>query len=141
MTDHEMRIRLAEAMRWTDLEPVSQCGRMHGLWGTEPAGWFAPGSRARTGIIAPNPLESDSDAARLRAWCVGQGWNVTVCHHIVDCRCAVWPRGVPLYGFKGILGLSAVRIDEESDHCSRERRVTCEAVIQALDTIEAGGGA
>lgn len=35
--------------------------------------------------------------------------------------------------------VTAVRINEESDPCSRERRVTCEAVIQALDTIEAGG--
>ena len=121
MTDHEMRIRLAEAMGWTDIQTSKISGQTHGI---DPDG--------NAGMI-PNPLESDRDAARLRAWCVGKGWNVTVCHHIVDCRCAVWPRGVPLYGFKGILGLSAVRIDEESDPCSRERRVTCEAVIQALN--------
>ena len=132
MTDHEMRIRLAEAMGWTDVL-VWPDGAMSGV---------APGEEdTRYGEELPDPLESDRDAALLRAWCVGKGWNVTVCHHIVDCRCAVWPRGVPLYGFNGILGLSAVRIDEESDPCSRERRVTCEAVIQALDAIEAGGEA
>jgi hypothetical protein len=35
--------------------------------------------------------------------------------------------------------MTHVDLNEESDPCSRERRVTCEAVIQALDTIEAGG--
>lgn len=128
MTEHEMRIRLADAMGWTEIRDIPAGG----LVGVPPGG-----GGALTPI--PNPREDDADAARLRAWCAGQGWNVTVCHHIVDCRCAVWPRGVPLYGFKGILGLSAVRINEESDPCSRERRVTCEAVIQALNTIEAGG--
>jgi hypothetical protein len=128
MTEHEMQIRFAKAMGWTEIRDIPAGG----LVGVPPGG-----GGALTPI--PNPREDDADAARLRAWCVGQGWNVTVCHHIVDCRCAVWPRGVPLYGFKGILGLSAVRINEESDPCSRERRVTCEAVIQALDTIEAGG--
>ena len=78
MTDHEMRQRLAEAMGWTDLETVSPCGRMRGLWGSEPAGWFCPGSPARSGIIAPDPLEDDRDAARLRAGCVEQGWNVAL---------------------------------------------------------------
>lgn len=125
MTDHEMRIRFAKAMGWTEIRDI-------------PAGGLVGVPPGRGGALTPipNPREDDADAARMRAWCVGQGWNVTVCHHIVDCRCVVWPRGVPLYGFNGIIGLSAVRINEESDPCSRERRVTCEAVVQAP---EAGG--
>jgi hypothetical protein len=90
MTDHEMRIRLAEAMGWTDLYD-SAYGM---LWGTEPAtdiGYDAP---RRVGIEVPNPLESDRDAARLRAWCARRGWRITCCHdegaawwRVSDLRC------------------------------------------------------
>ena len=137
MTDNEMRKRLAEAMGWTDLQDVSPCGRMRGLWGTEPAGWFSPGSPARASIIAPDPLESDRDAARLRAWCVGHGLGLQiVClsvdapggpgsrvgvyridHNDMECRVAeVW-----------------VWADAEPDPCRRERLALCQAVLQALE--------
>ncbi len=131
MTDHEMRVRLAEAMGWKDLETMSPCGRMPGLWGTEPAGWFAPGSRARPGIIAPNPLEFEPDAARLRAWCVEQDWCTGL---IISSDCL----GVEVT----IYGSDEEPIDDtpvtvtragEPDPCRRERLALCRAVVQALE--------
>ena len=138
MTDHEMRVRLAEAMGWTDLKPLSPCGRMRDLWGTEPAGWFAPGSRARAGIIAPNPLESDSDAARLRAWCVGQGWECNLFHGSEEG--AVWT-GSCVWDRRHAIHRVYVYHTEEPDPCRRERLALCRAVVQALEAIEAGGEA
>ncbi len=135
MTDHEMRVRLDEAMGWTDLETMSPCGRMPGLWGTEPAGWFAPGSRARPGIIAPNPLEFEPDAARLRAWCVGRGWQVIVSCDEEGASATILetePWGI---------GDEHVSPGIEPDPLRRERLALCRAVLQALDAVEAGGGA
>jgi hypothetical protein len=129
MTDHEMRIRLAEAMGWTDLYD-SAYGM---LWGTEPAtdiGYDAP---RRVGIEVPNPLESDRDAARLRAWCARRGWRITCCHdegaawwRVSDLRC------------QGPRAESMVDAKEEPDYCRRERLALCRAVLQV---VEAGGEA
>jgi hypothetical protein len=129
MTDHEMRIRLAEAMGWTDLYD-SAYGM---LWGTEPAtdiGYDAP---RRVGIEVPNPLESDRDAALLRAWCAGRGWRITCCHdegaawwRVSDLRC------------QGPRAESMVDAKEEPDYCRRERLALCRAVLQV---VEAGGEA
>lgn len=135
MTEHEMRVRLAEAMGWTDLETMSPCGRMRGLWGTEPAGWYAPGSRARPGIIAPDPLEFEPDAARLRAWCVGRGWMVVVACNENGATAKILendPWGI---------GNEHVLPSEEPDPLRRERLALCRAVLRALDAVEAGGEA
>ena len=144
MTDHEMRIRLAEAMGWTDLKPLSPCGRMRDLWGTEPAGWFAPGSRARPGIIAPDPLESDADAARLRAWCVGQGFSLQI---IITTDLGPDAAGVRVRIYKPDPDLSRdysiaeswVWQQDEPDPLRRERLALCRAAVQALEAIDAGG--
>lgn len=146
MTELEMRIRLAEAMGWTDLEPVSPCGRMHGLWGTEPAGWFAPGSRVRTGIIAPNPLEDDRDAALLRAWCVGQGVSLQI---IITTDMGPDSAGVRVRVYRPDPDLSRdysiseswVWQQEDPDPLRRERLALCRAVVQALDADQVGGEA
>jgi hypothetical protein len=124
MTDHEMRIRLAEAMGWTDLYD-SAYGM---LWGTEPAtdiGYDAP---RRVGIEVPNPLESDRDAARLRAWCARRGWRITCCHdegaawwRVSDLRC------------QGPRAESMVDAKEEPDYCRRERLALCRAVLRAIE--------
>jgi len=145
MTEHEMRIRLAEAMGWTDLGPVSPCIRPHCLWGTEPAGWFAPGSRARAGIIAPNPLESDRDAARLRAWCVGMGWDVSIHLRPTTAQEDGWhsvtiTELTPCGGWREI-GIGEGGPFDASDPLRRERLALCRAVVQALEAIEAGGEA
>jgi hypothetical protein len=128
MTNREMRVRLAQAMGWTDLETVSPCGRMRGLWGSEPAGWFCPGSPARSGIIVPDPLEDDCDAARLRAWCARRGWRITCCHdegaawwRVSDLRC------------QGPRAESMVDAKEEPDYCRRERVALCRAVLRAIE--------
>jgi hypothetical protein len=145
MTDHEMRIRLAEAMGWTDLGPVSPCIRPHCLWGTEPAGWFAPGSRARAGIIAPNPLESDRDAALLRAWCAGRRLCVVVDHRgdtnccIVNVYRRVWADSADRRNHPAGHCLGAWSSFDEPDPLRRERLALCWAVVQALEAIEAGG--
>ena len=131
MTDHEMhemRIRLAEAMGWTDLYE-SDYGM---LFGTEPAGALGYESPRRVGISVPNPLEDDHDAALLRAWCAEQGWRITCCHD----EGAAWWRVSNLHCQQGPRVESMVRATEEPDPCRRERRALCRAVLQA---IEAGG--
>ena len=137
MTDHEMRVRLAEAMGWKDLETMSPCGRMPGLWGTEPAGWFAPGSRARPGIIAPNPLEFEPDAARLRAWCVGRGWDVSIHLRPTTAQEDGWhsvtiTELTPCGGWREI-GVGVAAPTDASDPLRRERLALCRAVVQALE--------
>ena len=135
MTDHEMRIRLAEAMGWTDLKPLSPCGRMRDLWGTEPAGWCYPVSLARTDINAPDPLGYDDDAARLRAWCVGRGWMVILACDEDGASATILetePSGI---------GNWHVSPSIEPDPLRRERLALCRAVVQALEAIEAGGEA
>ena len=124
MTEQAMRQRLAEAMGWTDLQDVSPCGRMQGLWGTEPAGWFCSGSAAREGIIAPDPLESDRDAALLRAWCVGRHWDVQSYADYAHAECSTGVGDGPR---------AEVDHTEEPDPCRRERLALCQAVLQALE--------
>ena len=55
MTDHEMRIRLADAMGWTEIRDIPAGG----LVGVPPGG-----GGALTPI--PNPREDDADAGRTR---------------------------------------------------------------------------
>ena len=127
MTDHEMRVRLAEAMGWTDLD-----------WYFRP-GWITgmpPGGRPRDHV--PSPLEFDTDAARLRAWCVGRGWECNLFHGSEEG--AVWT-GSCVWDRRHAIHRVYVYHTEEPDPCRRERLALCRAVVQALDAIEAGGGA
>jgi hypothetical protein len=130
MTDHEMnetRRRLAEAMGWTDLYD-SAYGM---LWGTEPAtdlGYDAP---RRVGIAVPNPLESDRDAALLRAWFAKQGWRIT-CRH--DEEAAWWRLSSPRR--RGLRGEATADAKEEPDYCRRERLAFCRAVLAVLEAAE-----
>ncbi len=122
MSDHEMRIRLAEAMGWTDLDWYSRPGWITGL---------PPGGRPRDHV--PNPLEDDADAARLRAWCVGQRWTLAMhSYHDVMVFSIYDEEG-------GFLAQVRAMASDEPDPLRRERLALCRAVIQALDTIEAGG--
>lgn len=117
MTDHEMRVRLVEAMGWTDIQ-TSRSGQTHGV---DPDG--------NAGTV-PNPLESDRDAARLRAWCVGQGWMVIVTCDEEGATATILetePSGI---------GNGHVSPSIEPDPLRRERLALCRAVVQAL---EAGG--
>ena len=127
MTDHEMRVRLAEAMGWTDLD-----------WYFRP-GWITgmpPGGRPRDHV--PSPLEFDTDAARLRAWCVGKGWECNLFHGSEEG--AVWT-GSCVWDRRHAIHRVYVYHTEEPDPCRRERLALCRAVVQALDAVEAGGGA
>jgi len=83
------------------------------------------------GIGVPNPLDSDHDAALLRAWCAEQGWRITCCHdegaawwRVSDLRC------------QGPRAESMVDATEEPDYCRRERLALCRAV---LAVVEMGG--
>ena len=121
MTDHEMRIRLAEAMGWTDIQTSKISGQMHGV---DPDG--------NAGTI-PNPLESDRDAARLRAWCVGRGWQVLMVADEEGASATIMetePWGI---------GDEQVSPRTEPDPCRRERLALCRAVVRALDADQAGG--
>ena len=117
MTEHEMRIRLAEAMGYR--RSAGDC--QYAPW-LNADGYLAP---------VPDPLDGDRDAAQLRAWCVGQGWRITCCHdegaawwRVSDLRCQ-GPRAEAL-----------VDANEEPDYCRRERLALCRAVLAVL---EAGG--
>lgn len=133
MTDHEMRIRLAKAMGWTEIQ-TSRSGQTHGV---DPDG--------NAGTI-PNPLESDRDAARLRAWCVGQGFSLQI---IITTDLGPDAAGVRVRVYKPDPDLSRdysiaeswVWQQDDPDPLRRERLALCRAVVQALDAIEAGGGA
>lgn len=122
MTEHEMRVRLVEAMGWTDIQ-TSRSGQTHGI---DPDG--------NAGTV-PNPLDNDRDAARLRAWCVGQGWLV-----ILACDEESASASIQETGPWGI-GDEYVVSSDEPDPLRRERLAICRAVVQALDASEAGGGA
>ena len=127
MTDHEMRIRLAEAMGWTDLDWYFRPGWITGL---------PPGDRPRDHV--PNPLESDRDAARLRAWCVGQGWELEVQHRL---RTDLWEARVIVHDVAS-RQIAASTIDcTWNNPLRRERLALCRAVLRALDAVEAGGEA
>ena len=123
MTEHEMRIRLAEAMGWTE---IRTCKIPDQVWGIDPDG--------NAGTI-PNPLESDRDAARLRAWCVGRGWMVVLACDAHGATAKILendPWGI---------GNEHVLPSEEPDPCRRERLALCRAAVQALEAIDAGGEA
>ena len=123
MTDHEMRMRLVSAMGWTDIQTSKISGQTHGI---DPDG--------NAGTV-PHPLDNDRDAARLRAWCVGQGWECNLFHGSEEG--AVWT-GSCVWDRRHAIHRVYVYHTEESDPCRRERLAMCRAVVQAL---EAGGGA
>lgn len=125
MSDHEMRVRLAEAMGWTDLDWYFRPGWITGL---------PPGGRPRDHV--PSPLEFDTDAARLRAWCVGKGWECNLFHGSEEG--AVWT-GSCVWDRRHAIHRVYVYHTEEPDPCRRERLALCRAVVQALDAVEAGG--
>ena len=135
MTDHEMRIRLAEAMGWDDIYESSPIPGVLRQYGTEPAGALGYDATRRVGIEIPDPLNNDTDAARLRAWCVGRGWEVEA-----------W--GDPYHAMLGLhrigrgedslyrrVTLAECRVwhEDEPDPCRRERLALCRAVCQALE--------
>ena len=132
MTDHEMRIRLAEAMGWTDIQ-TSRSGQVHGV---------DPDCNAGT---IPNSLESDRDAARLRAWCVGRGWDMSIHLRPTTAQDDGWHSvtvtELPVCGGWREIGIGVAAPEDEPNPLRRERLALCRAVVQALDAVEAGGGA
>ena len=78
-------------------------------------------------------LESDRDAALLRAWCVGQGG-------VVELRC---DRHMAVGTVRDyvvvVLGQGVAQASEERDPCRRERLSLCRAVLQALEPATGGG--
>jgi hypothetical protein len=118
MTDREMRVRLAQAMGWMDL----RAGAVRTLSGVFPE----QNILVRTEV--PDPLESDRDAALLRAWCAGRGWRITCCHdegaawwRVSDLRC------------QGPRAESMADAKEEPDYCRRERLALCRAVLAVVE--------
>ncbi len=71
MTHDEMRRQLAWAQGWTEITTGSD-GDLYG----SPPGTADPDEWD----TVPDPLESDRDAALLRAWCAEQWWCITCCH-------------------------------------------------------------
>ena len=134
MTDHEMRIRLAKAMGWTEIEENGY-GDLVGM---------PPDDNCREPL--PDPLEFDTDAARLRAWMVGQGFSLQI---IITTDLGPDAAGVRVRVYKPDPDLSRdysiaeswVWQQDDPDPLRRERLALCRAVVQALDAIEAGGGA
>ena len=111
-TNETMRQRLAEAMGWTDMIPIGG-GEM---WGCGPLGHYCR---------VPDPLESDRDAALLRAWCVEQ-WFVVEMYEIAGrCQVCIGPGHHDWW--------STVYHDEEPDFLRRERLALCRAVLVALE--------
>ena len=123
MTDHEMRVRLAEAMGWTE---IRTCKIPDQVWGIDPDG--------NAGTV-PNPLESDRDAARLRAWCVGRGWEVEAWGDPYHAMLGLHRigRGEDSLYRRVTLSECRVRFEDEPDPCRRERLALCRAVCQALE--------
>lgn len=123
MTDHEMRVRLAEAMGWTDLDWYSRPGWITGL---------PPGGRPRDHV--PSPLEFDTDAARLRAWCGREKRWTLAMHSYHDVMV------FSIYDEEGgFLAQVRAMANDEPDPLRRERLALCRAVVQALGAVEAGG--
>lgn len=120
MTDHELRIRLAEAMGWTDIQTSKISGQMHGV---DPHG--------NIGSV-PNPMDNDRDAANLEAWCVDRGWVVRYTVEAVASWCGL-NRSVkddtPEYS-------ASVYHDEEPDSRRRRRVSLCRAALQTLGGAE-----
>lgn len=137
MTDHEMRVKLCAAMGWTEIRAPQD--------GFEDWSGLIPGAPARAQL--PDPLEDDADAARMRAWCVGRGWDVAM-YASTHGR---YPATRAPYAWSGarvsspdrpaskmnvasryVVGECWLRAAEEPDPCRRERTVLCRAVVQAL---------
>lgn len=118
MTEHEMRVRLAEAMGWTDIQ-TSRSGQTHGI---DPDG--------NAGTV-PNPLDNDRDAAALEVWCVTtRPWcaGLTI---VVDARSVE----VCVDTYEGDPDIEPVVVhrDTEPDPRRRRRLALCWAVVQALE--------
>ena len=123
MTDHDLRIRLAEAQGWTDIMVPGPRPRM----GEDVTGMPPEGHRPGYCTELPDPLEDDSDAAQLRAWCVEQGWIVETRHTRGPSMASIaWtPDGDEHFHI--------VSHTEEPDPCRRERLALCLAVLQAIE--------
>lgn len=123
MTEHEMRVRLAEAMGY------HRCTKYRG---SPSAPWMGPdGAYAST---IPDPLESDADAARLRAYFVNRGWRFRITHKADE-------RGTHVHCTFRLddpiaFGGCTVFSDEDPDYSARERRATCVAAVRALTSLE-----
>jgi hypothetical protein len=135
MTNDEMRQRLAEAMGWTDLKAPHP----HPLLGEDWTGIPPEGHRPSYRTELPDPLESDRDAAMLRAWCVGRGIEVYLDH--APNRAGMWIAGCSLarpnsLSKSRLLGMSNVLQQEEPDPCRRERLALCRAVLQVIEATE-----
>lgn len=127
MTDHEMRVRIAEAMEWTEIEEDGY-GDLVGM---------PPDDNCREPL--PNPLESDADAAALEVWCVTtRPWcaGLTI---VVDARSVE----VCVDTYEGDPDIESVVVhqDTEPDPGQRRRSALCWAICRALDDPEAGGEA
>lgn len=127
MTDHEMRVKLCEAMDWTDIQTSRVSGQVTGIDADGNAGTI------------PNPLDNDSDAAALEVWCVTtRPWcaGLTI---VVDARSVE----VCVDTYEGDPDIESVVVhqDTEPDPGRRRRSALCRAVLQALDTVDAGGEA
>ena len=121
MTDHEMRIRLAEAMGWTDIQVSKISGQVTGI---DPDG--------NAGTI-PNPLDNDRDAARLRAWLIADYWEVRIVASRHDATAIVWRE------HDHRRHVETVHPATDPDPCCRDRLALCRAAVQALEAIDAGG--
>ncbi len=144
MTDsemHEMRIRLAKAMGWHNIRTSASNAydadgcqyQSHKVLGA------APGARPESNMHVPNPLESDRDAALLRAWCVAQGWYLDL-RAMPDCLDRLGPRtGCTVtvrYEQPVKAGMYWAYASEEPDYCRRERLSLCRAVLAVLEAAE-----
>lgn len=122
MTDHEMRVRIAEAMGWTEIEENGY-GDLVGM---------PPDDNCREPL--PNPLDDDTDAARLRAYFGNHGWRFRITHKADErgthAHCAF--RLDDPIAFGGCTVFS----DEDPDYNARERRATCVAAVRALISLE-----
>jgi hypothetical protein len=126
MTDHDLRIRLAEAQGWTDIMVPGPRPRMgEDVTGMPPEG-HRPGYRTEL----PDPLEDDSDAAQLRAWCVAQGWNVVL-------NCYPDLAVVSVYSADDeFLAQAWAGTTEDLSTIQRERLATSRAVARAIQAPE-----
>lgn len=121
MTDSEMRIRLAEAMGWTEVRPPGP--RLGEDWTGMPPNGYRPNYRSDL----PDPLECDQDAAMLRAWCLSRGWAI-------ESRHTRGPSMVSILVPPDGCGPFSITADaEEPDPCRRERLALCRAVLQVIE--------
>ena len=125
MTDHELRIRLAEAMDWTEIEENGY-GDLVGM---------PPDDNCREPL--PNPLEDDTDAAALEVWCVStRPWCAGLTIIVDPARVEVC---VDTYEGDPDAESAVIHRDTEPDPRRRRRSALCWAICRALDDPEAGG--